>query len=535
MSLKWLRRWGLSRVLITMLVASLVVGVTFSSVGLAAKKAGDVVYGTWQAPDNLDPQVTILQVVLGIAWNFCDPLLRTRPGDPNFYPGLAESWEVSPDATVYTFHLRKDVKFHDGTPLTAEAVKFNLDRIVNPKTKSQVAIGALGPYVGSEVVDKYTVRVKFSKPYGSFLKMVSTIYIPIESPTAIKKWGDEYQFHICGTGPFMLKEYVSRDHVTFVRNPDYNWGPSWTQQGPPFLESITYRFIPEDLTRVSTLRTGECNVVDAIPSHELPSIKKNPKFKVAMTGLTGAPWILILNYQRFPTSERVVRQAIEYAIDQEALVDLLYRGTSEPSYSPVEKRSFAYDASIDKLYRYDPEKAKEILDKAGWKVGSDGTRVKDGKRLHLDWVIWPGGLMDEPAAVVQDQLREVGIEVKILSFDVGTAYPMWVTGDHNIAMPFYYWPDPQFLESWFGWNFIGSVNWGQYINPALDELMVEAEKTADPKIRAEIYKRAQEFLMIDAACVPLFGKSLVLGMAKDVHNIGYSPTGYATFYETYIE
>ncbi len=536
------RRW---KVLVVILVVLFVATFSVSAKKEAEKPApakvegklvegGGLVYGTWQSPDNLDSQVTGLQIVFAIGTQIHDPLLRQKPGDTKIYPGLAESFEVSNDAKEYIFHLRRDVKFHDGTPFNAQAVKFSLDRLANPETRSIAARGALGPYDSTEVLDDYTVKVTFKESFAGFLNMVCTAYVPILSPSAVKKWGDQYQFHITGTGPFMLKEYVPDDHVTLVRFPDYNWGPQWDHKGPAHIDSITYKIIPEDLTRVSTLKTGETNIIDNVRSHDLPDLEKDPNIKLAITPVAGAPWILLLNYQKFPTNEKAVRQAVEYAIDRDTLVNLLYKGTNEPSYSPLEKNTLGYNPEIDRIYSYDPERAKQILDNVGWKKSPDGIRQKDGKKLKLVWVIWSGGAMEEPASVVQDQLRQIGMDVEIQSFDVGTAFGKWNSGDLNIAMPFYVWADPMFMQSWYGSKFIGSSNWGHVSDPELDRLLSQAEKSPDRKIRAEAYKKVQRWLMESGVTVPLFGKSLALAMSKDIEGIEYEITGLPLFFETHF-
>ncbi len=497
----------------------------------ATKEGGDIVYGTWQSPENLDAQVSGLQITLAIGTQIHDPLIRQKPGDSKIYPGVAERYEVNDDSTEYTFYLRRDVKFHDGTPFNAEAVKFSLDRLVNPETRSIAARGALGPFDSAEAIDEYTVKVKFTQPFAGFLNMACTAYIPIVSPTAVKKWGDQYQFHVTGTGPFMLKEYVPSDHIALVRFPDYNWGPEWGHNGPAYADSLTYKIIPEDLTRGATLKTTETNIVDSVRSHEIPGIEKGGDFKIAITPVAGAPWILLLNYQKFPTSEQAVRVAVNYAIDRETMVDLLYKGTNEPHRSPLEKNTLGYDPEIDKIYSFDPDKARQILEDAGWKAGSDGIRVKDGKRLSLNWGIWPGGGMDEPAAVVQDQLKQIGMEIVIESADVGTTFGKWNTTDAlNIAMPFYVWADPMFMGAWYGSSFIGSSNWGHVNSPELDAMLAKAELTPDPKIRAAAYKDVQRWLMESGVTVPLFGKSLALAMKKEIQGLEYEITGLPLFF-----
>ena len=493
-------------------------------------KGGELIYGTWQAPDNLDVQVTGLQITTNIGTQVFDPLLRKMQGKPELYPGLAERWEVNADSTEFTFYLRRDVKFHDGTPFNAQAVKFSLDRLADPATRSVAARGALGPYQSCQVVDDYTVKVRFTEPFAGFLNMCTSVLVNILSPAAVQKWGDQYQFHITGTGPFMLERYVPNDHVTLKRNPDYAWGPEWMHEGPAYLDTITYKIIPEDLTRVSTLKTGETNLIDNVRSHELPDIKRNPKLTVAITGVPGAPWILLLNYQKAPTNDLAVRRAIAYAIDRDAMVNLLYVGTNEPAYSPLEKGTLGYSPEIDRIYSYDPAMAKKILDDAGWRAGADGIRQKGGQRLKLAWVIWSGGAMEEPAAVVQDQLRQIGMEVAIETYDVGTAFGKWNSGDLNIAMPFYVWPDPMFLQNWYGSQYIGATNWAHVNNRELDRLLSDAEKSTDSTVRAEAYKRVQKWLMDNAICVPLFGKSLALGLQQNIQGLSYEVIGYPVFF-----
>jgi peptide/nickel transport system substrate-binding protein len=419
--------------------------------------------------------------------------------------------------------------------MNAQAVKFSLDRIADPTTRSAGARSALGDYKETEVVNDYTVKIRFNSPWAGFLNMCTTESVNILSPAAVKKWGDQYQFHITGTGPFMIKEYVADDHLTLVRNPNYNWGPSWVQSGPANLDSVTYKFIPEDLTRVSTLKTGETNVVDNVRSHDMAEIQKNPNLKTKVTPVAGGPWILNLNVQKAPTSDINIRKAMEYAIDRDSIVKLLYVGTNEPSYQPLEKNTVGYDPALDKIWKYDAAMAKKILDNAGWKVGSDGIRQKDGQRLSLIWVIWTGGGMEEPSAVVQDQLRQVGIEAVIETYDVGTAFGKWNDKNAlNIAMPFCVYADPSYMQSWYGTRGLGSVNWQHLSSPELDGLLVAAEKSADPKVRSAAYAKVSKWLLDNAIVVPLFGKSLALGMKKNIEGISYDTTGYPMWYGVYF-
>ena len=516
----------------------------------AQTRGGHLVYGTQQAPDTLDAGAGGRDVVFAIAWNYLDPLVRTRPDDPKYYPGLAEKWTVSADARVYTFHLRKDVKFHDGTPLTAEAVKFSIARIMDPGTGAKAARYAVGPFERCEIVDSHTVKICFNRPYGSFFRMVSTVYVPIVSPAAVERHGDEYGFNVTGTGPFVLEEYVPGGRATFVKNKDYRWGPEWTHGGPAFLDRVTYRFIPEDIIRVGSLRTGETNLIDGIRSDQIYRVVRDRKLKIGVSGAGGAPWMLILNTGEFPTDDRAVRQAISYAIDRDALIQKLYRGTNKPAYSPLEKSTPGYDPGIDRLSVYDQKRAKAVLEKAGWAASSDknhpdvnrpdGYRVKENKGLVVELGIPEEHLEQqleqqlELAKAIGSQLKEVGIEIVIKTFDGGTAFQVPTVRDHNMTLCSSFWPDPQLLEHWCSLDPIGRLGRGRYANPKLDDLLSGAERTTDLEKRAEVYARVQDFLIIDAVSIPLIGKAYVLGMKKEIEGITFSISGYPVFYETFF-
>lgn len=501
----------------------------------ACKPGGKLIYGTWQAPDTMDIQTTILQIVIAMAQNLYDPLIRLDPTDNTRYlPGLAERWEISPDNKEFTFYLRKDVKFHDGTPFNAEAVKKSFERIIDPETKAFLALTALGPYESTEVIDEYTVRVKFSKPYGAFINLLTEPLLAPISPTAVEKWGPEYADHPTGTGPYMLGEYVKNDHLTLVRNPDYNWGPSFFHQGAAYLDEITWVFLPENATRVAALERGEVNLIDRVPPDDLARLRQEDKYKTLVQGLAGAPWIFVVNVTKPPTDELAVRQALAYGLNRQAIIDLVYKGTNEPHFSPLEKRTLGYDPSVDTVMPEDRELAKKVLDEAGWKVGADGIRERDGKKLELIWIDWPGsGIMEDgQGPVFQAQWREIGIDIKFESYDVGTAIGAWNEGRHNLGEPFFYWHDPNILRFLVGTG--SGLNWTKVSDPELDKILEEAEASADPAQRKPLYVEAQKRILQNGYLIPTFGKSLVLAMDKNIEGIAFSPTGYPIWFDTCI-
>jgi peptide/nickel transport system substrate-binding protein len=239
-----------------------------------ALEGGKLVYGLTLAPSGIDPHVNASSE-LGIPLTSVYDTLVWQDLNGEFVPGLAKSWEISDDGLTYTFHLRDDAVFHDGAPFNAQAVKFNLDRIADPATKSQKAVFMLGPYQSTEIVDDYTVKVHFKEPYAPFLDSASQVYLGMTSPTAVEKWGADYQLHQAGTGPFIMKEYIPNDHLALVRNPEYNWAPPiFNHQGPAYLEEIEFRFFVEPATRALALEGSEA---DVMPPTKRLSLKPSSK------------------------------------------------------------------------------------------------------------------------------------------------------------------------------------------------------------------------------------------------------------------
>ena len=220
----------------TGLIAAAVLLLLIALSACGSPEGGKLVYGLTLAPSGIDPHIDASSE-LGIPLTSVYDTLVYQDLDGSFVPGLAERWDLAQDGKTYTFELRRDVKFHDGKRFDAEAVKFNFDRIADPGLRSRKARGMLGPYSHTEVVDEFTVKIHFHEPYAPFLDALSQVYLGMASPAAVQEWGTDYQLHQVGTGPFIFKEYVPNDHLTIVRNPDYDWAPSvYAHTGPAYLE-----------------------------------------------------------------------------------------------------------------------------------------------------------------------------------------------------------------------------------------------------------------------------------------------------------
>ncbi|MDQ3655808.1 MAG: ABC transporter substrate-binding protein, partial [Chloroflexota bacterium] len=283
----------------------------------AGEPGGELVYALTNRFDTLDPNITTFSDVLRMARHIFDPLVE-QPTPGEFIPALATSWEVNDTADVYTFELRDDVTFHDGTPFDAEAVKFTLDRIVDPELLSQSAISLLGPYASSEVLSPTSIAVTFNTPYAPFLNSVSQPPLSTVSPAAVEAAGVDFGLKPVGTGPFMVDSYEVDAQVRLVRNPDYIWAPdSFGHQGPAYLDAITWRIIPEPGTRLAALQSGEVHIIQDVPTQDYATVSADGSLQLLEAVMTGSGWSMMMNVTKPPTDDLLVRQALSWGVDRE--------------------------------------------------------------------------------------------------------------------------------------------------------------------------------------------------------------------------
>ncbi len=471
----------------------------------AASSGGTLIYGlSGDLDDTLDPQVTNYDTTIRVTLNVCEPLVwEPEPG--KFVPGLAESWDISSDATIYTFRLKKGVVFHDGTPFNGAAVKFTFDRVIDPVTKAGQSHDQLGPYDHTEVVDDYTIKVVMKQPYAPLLTNLNG-YLGIVSPTAVQKMGlAEFARHPVGTGPFLFKEWVPKDHVSLVKNPDYNWGSSFFQHaGPAYLDGVTYKIIPEPSVRTGTLKTGETHIIDEVDPLEYAALSKDPKFGIIMKGQPGSGWILMLNTSSTGAIvDPAVRQAMEYAIDREGVNTSVFQGLNKAAWSPLMRPTFAYDASTEQVYSFDPEKAKQVLDTAGWSPSANGIRARGSQRLEISFPIISRPRDKAMAESVQASLRDVGIDLQVDPLERAAARDAYNQNRYDVAFMWFSYGDPDVLRTLFHSANINAFNRSRYQVPEVDKMLEDAAGLTDLTKRTDLYKQIQQRVLKDTATVPL--------------------------------
>jgi peptide/nickel transport system substrate-binding protein len=496
----------------------------------AQESGGTLVFGAWQTPDTMDPQKTGLAATGRILANVFDPLVWRFPGDDQFYPGLAESWDISADGLEYTFTLRQDVTFHNGEMFNAEAVKATFDRVADPASGT-LEIPPRG-FDRAEVVDEFIVKIVFSSAYAPFLILLAANSWVTLPPVYANENPEGMSLTPPGTGPFMLTDYVAGSHVAMERNPDYNWAPSYFgRQGPAILERIDWRIIEESGTRASTLETGETDLIEEIVPAQYEAFVADPNIQVILQDAIGCPRTVHLNCTKFPTDDTLVRQAMNYAVDKRVITDVIFRGTVEPAYGPLEKLTPGYNPEVENYYPYDPERANELLDEAGW-VREGDRRVKDGQDLEALFIVIALDNFDEPAQVIQAQFREVGISLELTTEAEPTVFNTYNRGEQNLANIFWWGADPESLFSLYHSSQIEQgFNWAHYTNPEVDRLLEEGYIESDNDKRMELYREAQILIMEDAPAIPIWGKRATLAGKNSISGIEWSPRVYPLYYD----
>jgi peptide/nickel transport system substrate-binding protein len=477
------RVWGIGLVLLAFAVAS---------VAVAAPPRDAIVVGLLAEPVTMDPpQITDLNSTRVIKRMF-EGLTAQELGTYKIVPGLAQTWDISKDGLTYTFHLRPNVKFHDGTPLTAEAVKFCFDRQMNDQgpfyatgTYPYVK-GFLGNVAGVEVVNPGTVQIRLKSPLTPFLQYLAHHSLYIYSPEALKKWGKDVVKHPVGTGPFKLETWEPGVRVVLTRNDQY-WG------GAPKIRQAIYVPIIEAQARLSAIKTGEIDMTMDVPPDSLQDLRKDPDVVVAEAN-SSAVWYVALNTRHPVLKDKRVRQALNYAVQKDAIIRDILKGTAIVATTPLSPVYGPYHEDKTARYPYDPEKAKALLKEAGYASGFDVTF----------FVPESGSGMQSPVemgTVIQANLAAVGVRAKIQTMEWGAYLKKYLDSPDMAEMswnPSIGDPDHMMYMLLSSDRFPPAFNAGYYQNPRVDELLRKGRTTIDDRERIPLYREAQRLVMEDA-------------------------------------
>jgi peptide/nickel transport system substrate-binding protein len=356
----------------------------------------------------------------------------------------------------------------------------------------------------------------------------------------VEKHGKDFDRNPVGSGPYTFVEWASKSHVTVKRNPDYNWGSTmFKHQGTGYPDQFTIRLIADPNTRMATLETGEIHVGEQIPPEEVERLKAIPKLQMLSQPAYGTGWALQMNTTSPPLDDVKVRMALNHAVNQEEIVKVLFKGALPAAHSPWVKGTLGYDESHTKVYSFDPAKGKALLEEAGWNVGSDGIREKDGKKLNTSINIISASIQALPikmAEVVQAQLREIGVFMEIRQTDTAALFALMNEGTQSIIFGRRAGVDPDVARPLFHSSFFGKspVARIRFKDDTLDKLLMDGSQELDRTKRQGIYKQVGDIIMKNALVVPLWEHTDFVGAQASVKGLSMDPHGYVNLYDAWI-
>jgi peptide/nickel transport system substrate-binding protein len=461
--------------------------------------------GTLQAaltgePDTLDPATSTIYTGAQVYDNIFNKLIDIDPAG-KFYGQLATKWEA-PDDKTWTFDLVDNATFHNGEKFTADDVKYTFDRILNPKTASSYA-PLYDAIASTEVASPTQVIFHLKTPFGPFLSNVANNG-EIVNQKAIES-ADPARNPV-GTGPFEFVEWVQGDHITLKKNASY------FLQGKPYLDGVQFKFLLVDQSRVDALRSGDLNWADAVPLQQLQTLSTDPAFNYVTSPTAGIPDFLALNTKQAPFDNKAVRQAVYYGVDRDQIRQIAYFGAGETGIEEVPTGSTWYDGAP--IVQRDVEKAKSLLQQAGVTTP-----------LQVEYL----GLPQYPellktGEVVQQQLKEIGINMSIKQVDVSVWFNAFIKGNYQITSAYQERTiDPD--------NFYalvihsgGDINSTGYSNPQVDQLIDQARTETDTQKRFDLYKQIRQIVFDDSPIVFAHYETINYLMQKNVVGSTVNPT-----------
>ncbi|MFW5814975.1 MAG: glutathione ABC transporter substrate-binding protein [Spirochaetota bacterium] len=513
-----------TRLGLTLLIVAVAAGAVFAT---GVQEAGPVdrdtlTIGMGAEPESLDPVKMTSAPAATVGEHVVERLIYMEE-DGSLTPMLATSWDSNDDGTEWTFEIREGAEFHDGEPLNAEAVAVNLRRFVNPDVGAAYAF-LLGDVEQIEAVGEYTLEITLSQPFAPILSHLSHSFVGIVSPAQLEGLAPEDTFEIpVGTGPYEMAEWNRGEGIALTANDGY-WGDV------PQIANVNFRFIPESSALIVALETGEIDAMMRVPPQEVDRLEADPNIEVVRQSSVRTIYIGFNNV-REPFDDDRVRKALNYAVDKQAIVDGLFEGFTVAD-APIVPAVFGHESVGP--YEYDPERARELLDEAGYPDGFEMTIHHPTGRYPLDATV---------AEVIQDQLSDVGIEVTLETREWSSyldftsqppeeaEYDAFMLGWGTVTLDADY--GLYALLHSRQWNPNGN-NRGFYRNDEVDDLLDEARVTADQDAREELYAEAIELIWDDAPWIFLYNEGQINANRTYVEDLIHHPLENLSAWDAYF-
>jgi len=512
---------------------------------------GTLTYASGDAePTCLDPHVGGNYPQALVSSQFLESLV-SLDADGTIIPWLADSWTVSPDGLSWEFTLKDDVTFTDGTPLDAAAVQANIAHLQDPATGSSTGYLALAKVTGTEAVSDSVVRLTLAQPDSALLESLAQPWLAIESPTALTRSQDENCAAPVGTGPFVVDSWVKQNAITLVRNEDYTSPPADAEHdGPAYLESIVWRFIPDSASRYAALQAGEVDVIDNAQPDTIAQAEASDTIVHLDAPRPGASNRIELNSGKAPFNDAAVREAFIRSANVDDAVASLFQGSAERSYSALSSVE-PLGVSQPDLFEYDPAAAATLLDGAGWsEKDADGYRVKDGVRLTVVFPVSTNQSIPAEQSLfeqIQATAKETGFDVQLTKLDLSSWYTALGSNAYDAVSAPYTKIGPDVLRILFHSDGITPAPSGYFANhaqvndPELDSLLTEADQvstgstSADADRRASLYEDAQDLILAGFYILPLYDQQNHFLLGSAVEGARALPTvSTPAFYDAWL-
>jgi peptide/nickel transport system substrate-binding protein len=492
------------------------------------KQGGTVIEGSFSDISTLNPILSSDTASSDFQSAIFESLVTVNPDTLEPVGLLAESWDVNGDASVYTVHLRDGVTWSDGEPFTADDVRFTYEMYMNEASGSPRVSDFTAKIDSMEVVDDQTITFNLTGTYVDF--PIDTLIYGI---VAEHVWADvdpaamaqdpgsagTDPARVIGTGPFLFKEWIIEDHATAVRNDNY-----WN--GAPYLDEYIFKVVPDQASGVAQLQTGELDYFEGVPESSLADFEGNSDVTIVDYPTTNFTFYG-LNLDQTKTTlfqDKEVRQALLFALDREAMIESIRFGYGEVAVGTMPTLSWAYNPDgIDEKYPYDPDKAMQLLDDAGWTVGSDGIREKDGQRLAFTMYTNAGNQVRESyLTVLQEYWSEIGVEMtpQLEPFPA-LVERITQTFDFEAFLIGFQWDVSPDQSTMFSCDAAGGngFNATNYCNEEVDALLEEANSETDREKRIELYTEFQNIVIDEQPETILDFPQGFTGVSNRMHNV----------------
>jgi peptide/nickel transport system substrate-binding protein len=510
------------------------VGIAATLLGLGSAAAQNNLIIAWpanQEPASLDGHIDPYQSTWMFNSLIADPLV-VFDSEGKYQPALATGWESTPDGKRWAFKLRSGVKFQDGTEFNAAAVKYNIERILDPKTASVQMKSDLGPIARIETPDANTIVLHYDTPWVTLLDGVRRM--PIWSPTAAERHGiANFQRNLVGAGPFTFVEWVKNDRLVFKRWDGYGgWNPVQKSQGPVQLEGVTIRFIGEAAVHGAVVSTGHAHVAFGLPARFIGDYKGKPNFVFDAKDQAGTGLQMVMNTRVPPLSDVRVRRALLHALDMNAANNLLYDGAYAKSEAPLSNAHPCHWEGAKSVYPLNLDRGRALLEEAGWKAvagkpireANGVAGVADGTPLKLRWTTLHHKEIGE---VAQSQLRRIGVDLQVEQVAGPVQIDRVRRRDFELIYERQRSPDPLILDQVWNskWDQPGGWAWTGFKDATLDAHLEKLRALPSIADRCAAAKEAQRIIMDNALMVPTLSDPVFFAMTPKVKNFQIGAEG----------